>query len=353
MRCNLRCQTCTLWHSTEKRIDDKSLLPLSLAEVHELQQQLKAVGIQRLTYHGAEPFLYPELINLAVEARKLGLITTVVSNGTLLDDATIEQILATDTFSIIVLSLDGPSTVHDNIRGVPGTFSLLARNLQMLQEKKKRAKLRYPKLYFYSTLSSLNVSAIEEIFALAQRFDAQALRLKSISCLNQSLLAATNAFFPSVVVRTHSYAIGKKLQIPSAEQSLLQEKLQHIQQEAKRVGFRLTIEQKLLDGRGVKYCAFLGRELVVSQFGEVLPCPMLPELSLGNVHNAAIAKIIQQAETLPLLSLLEQLSAAGRLPICAECCVEKMSLLSNSIEVGKKELWKGEKTVDTVQLGDK
>lgn len=59
---------------------------------------LAAAGVSRLTFVGGEPFLHPLLPRLIREAKAAGLITMVITNGSLLTPQLLQdlQVLATD-----------------------------------------------------------------------------------------------------------------------------------------------------------------------------------------------------------------------------------------------------------------
>ena len=46
---------------------------------------LKAAGVSKVTFVGGEPFMHPHLDELIMAAKHAGLVTSVVTNGSLLD----------------------------------------------------------------------------------------------------------------------------------------------------------------------------------------------------------------------------------------------------------------------------
>ncbi len=79
----------------------------------ELQQNLRvidkldALGVDRITYCGGEPLLYPNLIELMRYSRKLGITNNLITNGSLLTEENLDDYLSvTDK---ITFSIDSPS----------------------------------------------------------------------------------------------------------------------------------------------------------------------------------------------------------------------------------------------------
>src|SRR5436190_4141572 len=79
-RCNLACAHC--YASSSPHASDElplELLSACLAEAADL-------GYRQLALSGGEPLLYPDLDELLVRARALGMLTSLTSNGTLISE---------------------------------------------------------------------------------------------------------------------------------------------------------------------------------------------------------------------------------------------------------------------------
>jgi radical S-adenosyl methionine domain-containing protein 2 len=72
--CNYRCRFC---FATYRDID--SHLPLPEAKL--LLQQLREAGCDKLNFAGGEPTLHPHIGELVAEAKRLGFVTTLITNG--------------------------------------------------------------------------------------------------------------------------------------------------------------------------------------------------------------------------------------------------------------------------------
>ncbi|MCG8424317.1 MAG: radical SAM protein [Proteobacteria bacterium] len=112
-RCNLRCIHCFM-----EGAPDRTEL-LERHEVERILHQFSAGGGRYVTLSGGEPLLYREFEAIAREVAALGLLGTVVSNGTVLRD---HHLALIDELGFnLAISVDGVSApVNDRIRG-PGT----------------------------------------------------------------------------------------------------------------------------------------------------------------------------------------------------------------------------------------
>jgi len=114
-RCNLLCQHCYLeaapWRNT--------YLPVELA-IRSLGE-VESLGIGRVYLTGGEPFLYPGLPEvLAFASGQQSFELYVSTNGTLI--GTEEAALLKNTGAKVQVSIDGPESYHDEVRGLNGAF---------------------------------------------------------------------------------------------------------------------------------------------------------------------------------------------------------------------------------------
>ena len=104
--CNLRCCYCQAPPTgTQQTFED---LVAGL-------RWLRGRGTERVKFTGGEPFVYPRLIELVEVCRHLGMEPTVVTNGTLISDASIAQLCRMR--ARVKVSLHGPASYHDALQG--------------------------------------------------------------------------------------------------------------------------------------------------------------------------------------------------------------------------------------------
>ncbi len=113
--CNARCRFCSFPQvppGERALADPRRLLPgLAL---------LRRRGVRYLTLTGGEPLLYPALLEVLVEARRLGLATLVVTNGALLTPDLLRRFREA-ALGRLFISVDAADPrVHDAHRGLPG-----------------------------------------------------------------------------------------------------------------------------------------------------------------------------------------------------------------------------------------
>lgn len=107
-RCNAACGFCDIWERPSPYV--------TLDNVRENLRDLKALGVKVVDFTGGEPLLHRQLDLLLKEAKRLGLITTVTTNG-LLYPKYAERLQG--LVDMLHFSLDSPDRdEHDRSRGV-------------------------------------------------------------------------------------------------------------------------------------------------------------------------------------------------------------------------------------------
>jgi radical S-adenosyl methionine domain-containing protein 2 len=90
--CNYRCGFCYAGFASAKRTH------IPQAELHEILRQIASVPVhgygsqRKVTFAGGEPLLSPTVLADIGRARSLGLVTSLVTNGSLLDQDKINRL---------------------------------------------------------------------------------------------------------------------------------------------------------------------------------------------------------------------------------------------------------------------
>jgi len=163
--CNLRCVMCG-------QRGDKGVLKGSFA-ASEARKVVPLEDYKRLVDQikhkhpvvylwGGEPFLYPDLFALIDYMMESGLIVTVNTNGTFLEQYA-EEIVRKKWHGLFV-SLDGFEATNDKIRG-EGSYKRVIAGFEAINREKERQGSHYPYMGVVTTVSNLNY---RDLYALAE-----------------------------------------------------------------------------------------------------------------------------------------------------------------------------------------
>lgn len=142
--CNLRCKYCVYSGSYKNRVHSNKRMDFETAKkaVDFYSQRNKNLQDVRISFYGGEPLLEMELLEkVTAYSKKVfagrNLRFNLTTNATLLDERKVAFLLEND-FDIVI-SLDGPGSVHDRGRvfaeGNRGTFDVIMKKLDMIQKK--------------------------------------------------------------------------------------------------------------------------------------------------------------------------------------------------------------------------
>jgi MoaA/NifB/PqqE/SkfB family radical SAM enzyme len=125
--CNLECPTCFRW--TAKPDEHE----LTAEDWKRVLAKLKAwLGPFNLTFTGGEPFLRPDILDIFRFASENGIVTGVVSNGSLID-STLARRIVDSGLDGLTLSLNSLiPEVHNKTRGTNGAFDEVMRAIDNL-----------------------------------------------------------------------------------------------------------------------------------------------------------------------------------------------------------------------------
>jgi Fe-coproporphyrin III synthase len=161
--CNCRCLMCDIWQRQEGR-------EIDIERFRQQRESLARLGVEDVVLTGGEPLLHSRFEELCTLLRECDVRITLLTTGLLL--AKRSELVARGVDEVIV-SLDGPEEIHDQVRRVKGAYQLIGKGIQAVKQIN-------PTLKFHgrSTLQKANHGQLRKTVAAAK-----ALRLDSISFL--------------------------------------------------------------------------------------------------------------------------------------------------------------------------
>jgi len=107
--CNMACRYC---YATFNDMKLERQPPIK--DVHNILDKLKAAGLEKITFAGGEPLLYKYLYSALEYSKHLGLVTSIITNGTLLDDEKLEAYagIPVDWIGVSIDSVDVQTNRH-------------------------------------------------------------------------------------------------------------------------------------------------------------------------------------------------------------------------------------------------
>jgi MoaA/NifB/PqqE/SkfB family radical SAM enzyme len=302
-RCNCRCVMCDIWQIRQVReIRPDDLKP------HV--DSFRRLGVRWVVFSGGEPQMHSDLAGLSRQLRAEGIRLTLLTAGLLLEA---QAATVADMVDDVIVSLDGPSEVHDQIRRVPRAFDRLRRGIEALQrvrpgmmirarstvQKANCTRLRdtttTARLLGLTSVSFLAVDVTSEAFNRPggwspERQDAVALGPEDVGLLEREV---------ELLIEAHSDDIAAGFVVESPE------KLRHIV-----LHFRARLGQAL---PVAPHCNAPWVSAVVEADGTVRPCFF--HRPLGNLHQGTLMEILNGESAVDFRRRLE----VAKDPVCRRC----------------------------------
>ena len=326
MRCNLHCEFCYVGDLLNVEGEWRKELDLEALRKAFPERE----GFQ-VSLTGGEIFMRKDIMSVLDLFREkkyaCGYLTT---NGTIINEDRAEalaDLAAAGFLKHISISIDGPGELHDNARGLKGTFERTTAGLKRLQDaaRRKHAPLR---VSINTTVAHESLEALDQMVDVAEELGVDAIGLNHLMFCTPEDAAETvrliGATDPSVITTFITQDPGLDIPRVRAKVEALQQKCRE-----KNVLFdyRPKVHPQLienyytpgarLDGR----CLYPFLHARVSFSGKVYFCPFI-RVEVGDLTTQTLEEVWNGDK---LVSMRKKLVENGLFPVCRRCCKVELS----------------------------
>ncbi|MFH1196953.1 MAG: radical SAM protein [bacterium] len=160
--CNLKCRMCGQWSENgyvkNHSIDTRTQMELS--DWKRLVDEAANYNIRFILIRGGEPFLFPGVIELIKYISSKGIFVSIDTNGTVLKKYA-EELSGIKNMHI-TFSVDGPEVIHDEVRGLAGSFNKTKESIELLNELEKSGDNKVSKSICF-TISKYSYKGLGEM----------------------------------------------------------------------------------------------------------------------------------------------------------------------------------------------
>lgn len=326
--CNLRCKMCGQWGEKGYNLNKPNS---ELKEVVPLETYKKMVDdlahIKPMVYiWGGEPFLYPDLMPLTSYMKEKDFMLSIVTNGIKLKENAEE--IVDKQWDALMLSLDGPREVHNEIRGSEKCFDTLQEGIKTVQEQKRLKKSKLPYVMLLVTVSRDNFHKLDEIFNIAADVGADCVIVYYAWFTSEEVgkkhVKIFDKYFGCEPTAWKSYVQP----VDRIDTSVLVESVKKIKSRKHPFPYLfipdLSYEQiptyysepSNFMGFGKCIAPWMAAEIMPN--GDVTPCRDYPDYVIGNVRETPILELFNNEKMVKFREALKD--NGGTFPICARCC---------------------------------
>jgi SynChlorMet cassette radical SAM/SPASM protein ScmE len=315
--CNLRCRYCYYYDNPAVEYRD-----LHADEWLQFFDELGGCAVMDVTLQGGEPFIRKDLPQLIEGICRNRMRFSILSNGTLIDDAIAAFLADTGRCDSVQVSVDGsgPET-HDSCRG-EGSFTAAIQGIHTLQRHDVPVAVRV-------TIHHHNVHDLDAIAHLI----LGDLGLGGFSTNSASYFGSCRQNADEVMLTTQDRQVVMETLLRLSEQyngciaaqagPLAEGQMWRRMEEA-----RMKDAPPFPDGGYLTACGCHNSKINVRADGVITPCSMLPHMELGRMNQDSLTEIwqrhpdlnlLRQRHTIPLTAF-EFCNGCPYIPYCTGNC---------------------------------
>jgi MoaA/NifB/PqqE/SkfB family radical SAM enzyme len=320
MRCNLRCEFCyvgELLNSGEWRQElSLDVLTRALPERDGLQVSLT----------GGEIFVRKDIGEILRLFRDKGYVCGyLTTNGTMIDEPRarmLADLARTGFLKHVSVSIDGPAPLHDEARGVAGTYERTAAGLRRLQEAANAASAPL-NVSINTTVSRQSLPALEKMVEVARDLGVDALGVNHLMYATGDEVDETVA---TIGAADRSIISTFVTSDPGVSASEVSEKVRNLATACRQHGMRFDVRPKVHAGNADAYygpgrpvagrCLYPFLHARVGFNGKVYFCPFI-RVEMGDLKESPLEEIWNNDR---YVQMRRRLVEHGMFPVCRRCC---------------------------------
>jgi len=323
--CNMRCKMCG-----QPRMDDDSIPKdfftkhLKLAQWQDLVDQ---VAQYRPNFYlwGGEPFIYRGVLELVRYAKGRRLTCQINTNGLLLHKHA--TAVVDSGLDDLIVSIDGPAKVHDDIRGIAGAFDKIKQGILQIQEIKRSRGIRKPIVRIRGTVNPYNFEHLYDLVNICQDLNGDSLNFNHFWFTSQERGEKYQQLMQRSLDCEATSWRGFVFDPNGLDTAALRRELEKF--EHNEADFPITLSpyvkgeeldryyRDLSYTFGSERCYAIWFKTYLMPNGDVTPCPDFPDYIAGNITQDELLDIWNGPK---YVKFRNEVKRHKTLPICARCC---------------------------------
>jgi len=241
-RCNLRCRHCCQADYTKI---------MSTSKVKHILKILYKAKVFEIVLVGGEIFLHSDILKIiSLSCEKYNFATTLITNGTLLNEKLIKRLSKFKNRLAFVVSLEGVGKYNDKIRG-KGVFKKVDKTIKLLKKYGLYVEIS-------STINAENINHYQKLIEYSKKM--------GVPC-NFNLFKPCKKTQTSLIIEPYRY-------FKFVEDLFRQRKLYNID-----VGLtNAAIVAEIAGSKPRNECRATLSGLTINVEGKMVPCPFLDEI---------------------------------------------------------------------------
>ena len=324
--CNLHCKMCDVGNQNLDTVFAQNLIgtsPLNMP-LDLIKKVIDEIALYypktKLGYGFTEPLVYPHLIESLKYANEKQIHTSITTNALTLRQKSKD--LIESGINEIYISLDGPETIHNEIRGHKKSFQKAVEGIESIFSLDENASISV-----FCVITEWNIGYLKEFLDFFKSYPLKKVGFMHTNFTPNEVANYHNSIWSSLYPATPSNI--DEINIENYDLELLLQEIQQIKNENYRfpVSFspEITTAQKLrefyLEPEKLvgKRCDDVYSNIMIKSDGSVIPAHgRCYNLTIGNMYKGSLETIWKSSVLKKLRSDLNK--SGGLFPGCSRCC---------------------------------
>lgn len=297
--CNMNCDMCFI--RLNKNEMDKIGRLRTADEWLRIAEEMRKAGTLFVLLTGGEPFLYPEFIKLYKGLRKLGMIITINTNGTLITEE-IAQTLGQDKPRRVNVTLYGAcNETYEKLCHNPYGFDQTIRRIELLLKYHIDIKLN-------GSIVPLNQHEIHQLQDIADKYHLY--------------MKMDTYMYPSSRERLHSFNDDSRLTAKEAARKSIEIKLRQYNSEEFHE-YKQYIFNNISDNEICEDCSLSCRagksSFWITWYGQMTSCIFLKNIGINVFENGFDKSWTYLVEHMKTVHMPKKCMTCQKKKICPTC----------------------------------
>jgi MoaA/NifB/PqqE/SkfB family radical SAM enzyme len=167
---------CDIWK-------DRSQDEISADNLQQHMEDFRQLSVRWVVLSGGEPLMHSDLFRLTAMVRSAGIRVTILTTGLLLEHHATQIV---DSVDDLIVSLDGPPAIHDQVRRVPGAFQCITAGIAALHRLDPKFSVSAR-----STIQRLNYQYVRETARAAYELGCRSISFLGADMSSQAFNRST------------------------------------------------------------------------------------------------------------------------------------------------------------------
>lgn len=319
-RCTSRCTACNIWKRPVK-IEDE----LTWKQWKQVLSKLVKNNIKSIEMFGGDVLLRKELLlNMIQFCTDNGIGTFMPTNSSSLTKETVQGLVDAG-LGTIYLSLDEVPEIGESVRGVKRHFDRVIKSIASFIDA--RGNSSTPRVSCITTVSKMNYKYLEQLMDVSHKAGADEHVIRSISEFTTAAVnrSEVNGVLPSpyfMPTDDKSHAYNKK---EAAEFLEIINRIWKNRQQLHPMSIDMTNLRGIVNIDNLtkltypyQTCLFATTQVVISPYGNILPCLYYKNYHLGNIIMQDLSAIWGNEKHRAFCSQQQR----DKIPLCNHCSIK-------------------------------